>query len=78
VDDALSLRRHGHREASPQVRRQINQAFYKLLPDRSGGVTGAVLTDDFTGMLTEDLVVQLTILAHTEPRVFRRSLSWGV
>jgi hypothetical protein len=45
-----------YRKASPQVRRQINQAFYKCFLIDSGGVAGAVITDDFAGMLTEDLV----------------------
>lgn len=59
ITEALELAAdwgRAYRKASPQVRRQINQAFYKCFLIDSGGVAGAVITDDFAGMLTEDLV----------------------
>jgi len=59
ITEALELAAdwgQAYRNASPQIRRQINQAFYKCFLIDSGGVAGAVVTDDFAGMLTEDLV----------------------
>ena len=45
-----------YREASPSIRRQINQAFFRCFLIDSTGVAGAIVTDEFASLLTNDLV----------------------
>jgi site-specific DNA recombinase len=59
ITEALELAAdwgRAYKEASPQVRRQINQAFYRCFLIDFSGVAGAVITDDLAGILTEDLI----------------------
>ncbi len=45
-----------YREAPPSIRRQINQAFFRCFVINSTGTAGAVVSDEFASMVTEDLV----------------------
>ncbi len=44
-----------YRDASPSIRRQFNQAFFKAFLIDYGGVTQAVVTDEFGSILTDRL-----------------------
>lgn len=61
-----------YRQVNPQTRRRWNQAFFTKLFVGPEGIKGAELTDEFAGLLREDLAEQLEAMSGQAPAHFGR------